>query len=79
MDLYRDSLFGATHQSKTNTEGVSDTVQSPVLIVGLKGKALKAFNLGTGVGIANGLIDPGRADLDIHKRLAGELATLGFG
>lgn len=36
---------------------------------------MKLFGLGSGVGIADGLVDPGAAGFRIRKGLAGELAA----
>ena len=79
MHGQRHTFLDATTQAKAQRVGVTDLVQGPVLVVGLQRQTAKLLDLGARIGIANGLIDPGRANCDIGKRFARECSPLRFG
>ena len=74
MRLQWNPLLDTPPQPKRDAEGVTDTVQGPVLVIGFQRQTTETLDLGLSVGVANGLIDPGTADVNIRKRLTGELA-----
>src|SRR5262249_52334172 len=54
-------------------------MQRPVLVIGFEWQTAKLLDLGPGIGITNGLIDPGRANLHLDKRFTRECPPFGFG
>ena len=71
MDLQRDVLFDATQQPETETECGAGAMQAPVLVIGFQRKVQEPLHMGAGIGIADGLIDPRRADFHAGKGLGG--------
>ena len=65
----RDTFFGATPQPKGDRIRVTDFMQRPILVVSLQRQAPKLLHFRAGIGIADRLIDPRRANLDMGKRL----------
>ncbi len=79
MDLQRDALFDATQQPETETECGAGAMQAPVLVIGFQRKAQEPLHMGAGIGIADGLIDPRRADFHAGKGLGGQCSAMVFG
>jgi hypothetical protein len=73
-----DTLRDATAKSEGNGVRVAHVMQRPVLVVRLQRQTSKLLHPRAGSGIADGLIDPGRANLDMGKRLAGQCAMFAF-
>ena len=72
MHLHRNALLDAAQQSKPQAERVAHFVQGPVLVVGFERQGFKRLDLRSGIGVAYGLVDPGRADLDVGERFGGQ-------
>jgi hypothetical protein len=68
----RDALPNAAKHSKAHAVGVSDLVQGPVLIVGLKRQAIEFLDFRSGASVADRLVYPGRANLNRVEMLGGE-------
>ena len=78
MYLKRDSLLDSAQQSERHAERVSEAVQCPVLVVGFQRQTAEMTDLGPGIGVADGLIDPCAADFDMREKFAGEHPALVF-
>src|SRR5207244_10204671 len=69
MDGQRHPFLDTTPQAKGHRIGLANFVQRPVLVVGLQRQTPKLLDLRACVGVANCLVDPRRANLDMGKRL----------
>jgi hypothetical protein len=76
MHRQRHAFLDTATQAKRHRVRVTDFVQCPVLVVRLQRQTTKLPYLRAGIGVPDCLIDPGRAEVHMDKRLAGQGAAL---
>lgn len=76
MHFHRKAFFDPAHDTEQQRIGVSVLLKVPVLVVGFQRQALKVFNFGSSVGVADSLIHPCRTDFDMMETFGSEGFTL---